>query len=45
LREHGGETYSGQPEHRRSTLTPHTARPFNTSGGAAHCRSQGPDAH
>ena len=22
LREHGGETYSGQPEHRRSTLTP-----------------------
>src|SRR5205814_2528033 len=23
LREHGGETYSGKPEHRRSTLTPH----------------------
>jgi len=26
LREHGGETYSGQPEHRRSTLTPHRPR-------------------
>src|SRR5207244_4554775 len=26
LREHGGETYSGQPEHRRSTLTPPLAR-------------------
>ena len=26
LREHGGETYSGQPEHRRSTLTPHQPR-------------------